>query len=172
MRIALLFPLALLAACSSDKPADDTLVTLDGPDAAAAAVANGSAPVTAEGESVQAVDSEGPKLEPLLSSAISEAGLVSSSCRFSPAEGALPVLVASTAGGKALVSVGGRQIDVAPSGAVTPTGATLAGQGISLSVTANTASGSASRLGSTASMQVTDADGPAYTYQNGFWACI
>lgn len=173
MRIALLFPLALLAACSRQEPADDTLVTLDGDGVAeqgsVSASAGGATPAPATG--VQAVNAEGAKLEPLLSSAIATAGLESGSCRFSPAQGALPVLVASKASGKAMISVSGKQIDVAPSAAVTPTGASFSGQGISLSVRANTGSGSASRTGSAASMQVTDADGPAFTYQDGFWAC-
>lgn len=173
MRVVLLFPLALLAACSSDKPADDTLVTLDGDGAAqqgtVSASAGGATPAPVTG--VQAVDAEGPKLEPLLSSAISTAGLESGSCRFSPAQGALPVLVASQTGGKAMISVGSKQIDIAPSAAVMPTGASFAGQGISLSIRASTTSGSASRSGSTAIMQVNDADGPAFAYQDGYWAC-
>lgn len=171
MRIAVLATFALLAACSSEKPADDKLVTLDGSGGTGPAAASGSAPTAPEGASVQAVTAEGSKLEPLLSSAISAAGLDSGACRFSPAEGALPVLVASTNGSKALVSADGRPIDVAVSAAVTPMGASLTGQGISLAVTANTASGTASRAGSAASMKVTDADGPAFTYQDGFWAC-
>ena len=172
MRNALLLPFALLAACSSEEPADDTLVTLDGSASSGplAAAPADSAPAASQ-TATQAVDAEGPKLEPLLSSAISAAGLETGACRFSPAQGALPVLVASQAGGKAMISVAAKQIDMAPSFAVTPTGASFAGQGISLSVRANTASGSASRAGSTASMQVTDADGSSFNYQDGFWAC-
>ncbi len=172
-RFSLILPLAFLAACSSDKPQQDELVTLDGGTGAAqdtvSASAGGVSPLPTTG--VQAVDAEGSKLEPLLSSAISAAGLESGSCRFSPAQGALPVLVAGKTGGNAMISVAGKQIDVAPSAAVTATGASFAGQGVSLSVRANTSSGSASRTGSAASMQVTDADGPAFTYQDGFWAC-
>lgn len=172
-RFSLILPLVLLAACSSDKPADNELVTLDGDTGAAAgsvsASAGGSTPAPVSG--VQAVDAEGSKLEPLLSGAVSAAGLESGSCRFSPAQGALPVLVASQTGGEAMISVGGRQIDIASSAAVMPTGASFAGQGISLSVRANTASGSASRSGSAATMQVTDSDGPTFVYQDGFWAC-
>jgi hypothetical protein len=173
MRNVVLMPLALLAACSSPEPTGDTLVTLDGDGAAqqgtVSASAGGAKPAPAT--ALQAVDAEGSKLEPLLSSAIATAGLESGSCRFSPAQGALPVLVASKTGGEAMISLGGKQIDVAPSAAVTPTGASFAGQGISLSVRANSGSGSASRTGSTASMQVTDADGPTFSYSQGFWAC-
>lgn len=43
MRIAFLFPLALLAACGSQKPADDTLGTLDGDDAAQQGTVSASA---------------------------------------------------------------------------------------------------------------------------------
>lgn len=169
MRIALLFPLALLAACSSDKPQQDELVTLDGDTGAAAgsvsASAGGASPAPATG--AQAVDPEGSKLEPLLSSAISAAGLESGSCRFSPAQGALAVLVASKSGSKGIVSIGGKQIDVAPSGTVAATGGSFAGQGVTLMVSASGKDGA----GSTASMQVNDADGPAFSYQDGFWAC-
>ncbi|MCG6120609.1 MAG: hypothetical protein MEP44_08200 [Blastomonas sp.] len=169
MRIALLVPLALLAACSSDKPADDTLVTLDG-DAAAqqgtvSASAGGVSPAPTTG--VQAVDPEGPRLEPLLSSVISEAGLVSGSCRFSPSKGALPVLVASRAGGKGIISVGGQQVDVAPAATVTATGGSFSGQGVTLMVSAS----NTDTLGSPATMQVSDADGPAFAYRDGFWVC-
>jgi hypothetical protein len=105
MRNVLLIPLFFLAACSSDKPADDTLVTLDGdnatPQGTVSASAGGVSPAPTTG--VQAVDAEGAKLEPLLSSAISEAGLVSGSCRFSPSKGALPVLVASRTAGKGII---------------------------------------------------------------------
>lgn len=169
MRVVLLFPLALLAACSSDKPADDTLVTLDGDGAAQQGTVSASAggatlaPVTG----VQAVDAEGPKLEPLLSSAISTAGLETGACRFSPAEGALPVLVASKTGGKAMISIAAKQIEVAPSATVAATGGSFAAQGITLMVSASGKDAG----GSTASMQVNDADGPAFTYQDGFWAC-
>ena len=171
MRNAVLVTFALLAACSSEKPAEDSLVTLDGAGGTGPAAASGSPPTAPQGASVQTVTAEGSRLEPLLSSAISAAGLDSGACRFSPAEGALPVLVASIKGSKALVSVDGRPMDVTVSAAVTPMGASLTGQGTSLAVTANTASGTASRAGSAASMKVTDADGPAFTYQDGFWAC-
>lgn len=169
MRTAILVSLFLLAACSSEKPADNTLVTLDGNTAAqpgkVSASAGGVSPPPGTG--VQAVDPEGPKLEPLLSSAVSAAGLDSGSCRFSPAQGALPVLVASRSGGKSIISVAGKQIDVAPSGTVAATGGSFAAQGVTLMVSA-TGKDSA---GSKASMQVNDADGPAFTYQDGFWAC-
>lgn len=169
MRIALLFPLALLAACSSDKPQQDELVTLDGDTNAAqgtvSASAGGATPAPTTG--VQAVDAEGSKLEPLLSSAISEAGLVSGSCRFSPAEGALPVLVASRAGGEAIISVAGKQIDVTPAAAVAPIGGSFSGESVTLTVSAS----DSNTLGSAATMQVSDADGPAFTYRDGFWVC-
>ncbi|MFN3819860.1 hypothetical protein [Blastomonas sp.] len=169
MRNALLVPLAFLAACSNDKPADDALVTLDGDNAAqqgtVSASAGGATPAPVTG--VQAVDAEGSKLEPLLSSAISEAGLVSGSCRFSPSEGALPVLVASRAGGKGIISVAGRQIDVAPAATVAATGGSFSGDGVTLTVSAS----DTRTLGSAATMQVNDADGPAFTYSQGFWVC-
>lgn len=168
LRNILIGSFVLLAACSSETPADDGLVTLDGSSSSAPASAApaGSAPVTSQA-AIQAVDAEGPKLEPLLSSAISEAGLESGSCRFSPAQGALPVLVASKSGGKSIVSVAGRQIDVAPSGTVAMTGGSFAAQGVTMMVSAS----GKDAAGSTASMQVTDADGPVFVYQNGFWAC-
>ncbi|MGQ3179354.1 MAG: hypothetical protein ACT6SC_17320, partial [Blastomonas fulva] len=75
MRLALLFPLALLAACSSEKPADDTLVTLDGADGASPVPAPVVTGPAAPQSGLQAVDAEGSKLEPLLSSAISAAGM-------------------------------------------------------------------------------------------------
>jgi hypothetical protein len=160
-------PLLALAACSSDKPADDGLVTLDGTASTAPATAPaGAAPGTTQA-GLQAVDAEGSKLEPLLSSAVSAAGLESGACRFSPAQGALPVLVASRAGGKAMVSVGGREIDVAPSGTVAATGGSYGAQGMTLMVSAS----GTDAAGSAATMQVTDADGPSFTYQGGFWAC-
>ena len=66
--------LALLAACSSEKPAEDKLVTLDGPGGTASdTTVAGDVPAAAQ-TGVQAVDAEGAKLEPLLSSAISAAG--------------------------------------------------------------------------------------------------
>ncbi|MDM7956677.1 hypothetical protein [Blastomonas sp.] len=169
MRVAFLFPLALLAACGSQKPADDTLGTLDGDGAAqqgtVSASAGGATPAPVTGG--QAVDAEGAKLEPLLSSAISEAGLVSGSCRFSPSKGALPVLVASLAGGKGIISVGGRQVDVAATTTVAPSGGSFAGDGVTLTVSAS----DTPTLGRAATMQVTDADGPAFTYRDGFWLC-
>ncbi|MFN3475442.1 MAG: hypothetical protein ACK4ZW_15490 [Blastomonas sp.] len=169
MRNVLLIPLFFLAACSSDKPADDTLVRLDG-DAAAqqgtvSASAGGVSPAPTTG--VQAVDAEGAKLEPLLSSAISEAGLVSGSCRFSPGKGALPVLVASRTAGKGIISLAGRQIDVVPAATVAPTGGSFSGDGVTLTVSAS----DTETLGSAATMQVSDADGPAFTYNQGFWVC-
>jgi hypothetical protein len=167
MRLAFLFPLALLAACSSEKPADDTLVTLDGADGASPVPAPVVTGPAAPQSGLQAVDAEGSKLEPLLSTAISAAGMDSAACKFSPAKGALPVLVASKTGGKGIISVAGRQIDVAPSGAVVATGGSFAAQGVILMVSA---SGKDS-AGSAASMQVSDTDGPAFTYQDGFWAC-
>jgi len=167
MRFAILLLIALLAACSSDKPADDGLVTLDGPDGAGPAAAPGIAPAQPAGGNVQAVTAEGSELEPILASAVSAAGLENGACRFSPAQGALPVLVASKTGGKAIVSVAGTQIDVRPAAVVGDTGGSFAGQGISLSVTG----GTAGTTDGAASMQVNDADGPAFTYQDGFWAC-
>ena len=132
MRLALLFPLALLAACSSEKPADDTLVTLDGADGASPVPAPVVTGPAAAQSGLQAVDAEGSKLEPLLSASISAAGMDSAACKFSPAKGALPVLVASKTGGKGIISVAGRQIDVAPSGAVAATGGSFAAQGVTL----------------------------------------
>ena len=116
---------------------------------------------------VQAVDAEGSKLEPLLSSAIGEVGLESGACRFSPAQGALPVLVASKTGGKAMVSVAGRTVQLAPSGPVQQTGGSFAGEGVTLMVSAS----GKEAAGSAASMQVSDSDGPAFAYKEGFWAC-
>ncbi|GGB67652.1 hypothetical protein [Blastomonas aquatica] len=172
MRIVFLFPIALLAACSSQTPADDSTGTPDGSSgnapAATAAAGSGpsaSGPATSQA-AVQAVDAEGPKLEPLLSNAITEAGLVSASCRFSPAQGALPVLVASTTGGNGIISVAGRQIDVAPSGAVALTGGSFAAPGVTMMVSA-----SGNAAGSTASMQVTGADGAVFVYRDGIWFC-
>lgn len=169
MRIALLFPLALLTACSSEKPRQDELVTLDGDSSAAqgtvSASAGGVSPAPTTGS--QAVDAEGAKLEPLLSSAISEAGLVSGSCRFSPSKGALPVLVASRAGGGGIISLAGRQIDVVPTATVGPTGGSFSGDGVTLTVSAS----DTETLGSVAAMQISDADGPAFTYNQGFWVC-
>ncbi len=167
MRIALLFPLALLAACNSEKPAEDKLVTLDGPGGTASdATVTGDAPAAAQ-TGVQAVDAEGSKLEPLLSSAISAAGLESGACRFSPAEGALPVLVAGKTGGKGIISIAGKQIDVTASATVANTGGSFAEQGVTLMVSAS----GKDAAGSTATMKVSDADGPAFTYQDGYWAC-
>lgn len=167
MRIAILFPLALLAACSSEKPAEDKLVTLDGPGGTASGTTvAGDVPAAAQ-TGVQAVDAEGSKLEPLLSSAISAAGLDSGACRFSPAEGALPVLVAGKTGGKGIMSIAGKQIDVTASATVANTGGSFAGQGVTLMVSAS----GKDAAGSAASMQVSDADGPAFTYSQGFWAC-
>ncbi|WP_017670845.1 hypothetical protein [Blastomonas sp. AAP53] len=169
MRIALLFPLVLLAACSSEMPADDELVTLD----AGTGAQQGSVSASAGGATsssitgVQAVDAEGPKLEPLLSSAINAAGLDSGSCRFGPAQGALPVLVASKTGGKGIMSIAGKQIDVTASATVADTGGSFAGQGVTLMVSAS----GKDAAGSTATMQVSDADGPAFVYRDGFWAC-
>lgn len=168
-RLALILPFALLASCSSEKPADDELVTLDGGAGAEQGSVSASAgeatpsPVTG----VQAVDAEGSKLEPLLSSAISAAGLDTGACRFSPAKGALPVLVAGKTGSKGIVSIAGKQIDVTASATVANTGASFAGQGVTLMVSAS----GKDAAGSTATMQVNDADGPAFTYQDGFWAC-
>jgi hypothetical protein len=169
MRIALLFPLALLAACSSDKPKDSELVTLDGETAELQGTASASAgeAMPASTSAVQAVDAEGSNLEPLLSSAISAAGLDTGACRFSPGQGALPVLVASRSGGKSVISVAGRQIDIAPSGTVAATGGSFAGEGVTLMVSA----AGKDATGSAASMQVSDADGPAFVYRDGFWAC-
>lgn len=169
MRIAIWLPCLLLSACSSDKPQQDELVTLDGGNGVAEGAASASAgrateaPVTG----VQAVNAEGPKLEPLLSSAISAAGLDSGACRFSPGQGALPVLVASKTGGKSIVSVAGREIVVAPAGPVAATGGSFAGEGVTLAVSA----AGKDAAGGTARMQVSDADGPPFTYQDGFWAC-
>ena len=91
-RLTVVLPLALLAACSSEPAKQDELVTLDGGATAVqgtvSASAGGTTPAPATG--VQAVDAEGSKLEPLLSSAIGEAGLETGACRFSPAQGALP----------------------------------------------------------------------------------
>lgn len=169
MRIQVLFPLALLAACSSDKPQSDEMVTLDGanstPSGTVSASAGGATPAVATG--LQAVDGEGSRLEPLLSSAISEAGLESGACRFSPARGALPVLVASKTGGKAFVSIGGTPVDMVPGGVVAQTGGSFSGEGVTLMVSAS----GKDAAGSTASMQVNDSDGPAFAYQDGFWAC-
>lgn len=168
-RFALILPLALLAACSSEKPQSDEMVTLDGGTSAEAgtvsASAGGATPAPVTG--LQAVDAEGSKLEPLLSSAISEAGLESGACRFSPARGALPVLVASKSGGKAFVSVAGRAVTVVPAGTVQQTGGSFSGEGVTLMVSA----AGKEAAGSAASMQVNDSDGPAFTYQDGFWAC-
>lgn len=167
MRIAILFPLALLAACSSEKPAEDKLVTLDGPGGAASdTTVAGDVPAAAQ-TGVQAVDAEGSKLEPLLSSAISAAGLDSGACRFSPAEGALPVLVAGKTGGKGIMSVAGKQIDVTASATVANTGGSFSGQGVTLMVSAS----GKDAAGSVATMQVNDADGPSFAYNQGFWAC-
>ena len=167
MRLALLFPLALLAACSSEKPADDTLVTLDGADGASPVPAPVVTGPAAPQSGLQAVDAEGSKLEPLLSSAISAAGLDSGACRFSPAEGALPVLVAGKTGGKGIISIAGKQIDVTASATVANTGGSFAEQGVTLMVSAS----GKDAAGSTATMQVNDADGPSFAYQDGFWAC-
>lgn len=168
-RFALVLPLVLLAACSSDKPQSDEMVTLDGATSTqsgtVSASAGGATPAVATG--LQAVDAEGSKLEPLLSSAISEGGLDSGACRFSPAQGALPVLVASKTGGKAFVSIGGKAIDVAPSSAVAQTGGSFAGEGVTLMVSAS----GKDAAGSAASMQVSDSDGPAFVYKDGYWAC-
>ena len=167
MRIVVLFPLALLVACSNEKPAEDKLVTLDGSGGTASdPTVAGDGPAAAQ-TGVQAVDAEGSKLEPLLSSAISAAGLASGACRFSPAEGALPVLVAGKTGGKGIMSVAGKQIDVTASATVANTGGSFAGQGVTLMVSAS----GKDAAGSAASMQVSDADGPAFTYSQGFWAC-
>ena len=167
MRIVLLLPLVLLAACTGEKPADDKLVTLDEPGGVASSATGPAAPAAVAQTGLQAVDAEGSKLEPLLSSAISEAGLDSGACRFSPARGALPVLVASKTGGKAFVSVGGKPVDMVPGGVVAQTGGSFSGQGVTLMVSAS----GADAAGSTASMQVNDGDGPAFAYQDGFWAC-
>lgn len=169
MRIAVLFPLALLAACSTEKPAEDKLVTLEGPAGATTgdgSTATGAAASPSAG-GIQAVNAEGSKLEPLLSSTISAAGLESAACRFSPAQGALPVLVAGKTGGKAFVSVAGKHIDVAPAGPIAVTGGRFSGEGVSLTVSA----AGKDAAGGAATMQVSDADGPAFTYQDGFWAC-
>ena len=169
MRIALLIPLVMLAACSNEKPQQDELVTLDGgPSATSGSVsasAGGTTPAPTTG--LQAVDAEGSKLEPVLSSAISAAGLDSGACRFSPAEGALPVLVAGKTGGKAFVSVAGKMVDVVASGPVAQTGGSFSGEGVTLMVSAS----GKDAAGSTASMQVSDSDGPSFAYQDGFWAC-
>lgn len=167
MRIAVLFPLALLAACSSEKPAEDKLVTLDGSGGTASDTTVARDAPTAAQAGVQAVDAEGSKLEPLLSSAISAAGLDSGACRFSPAEGALPVLVAGKTDGKGIMSVAGKQIDVTASATVATTGGSFAGQGVTLMVSAS----GKDAAGSTATMQVNDADGPSFAYNQGFWAC-
>jgi hypothetical protein len=167
MRIAILFPLALLAACSSEKPAEDKLVTLEGPGGAASDTTVASDAPAAAQTGVQAVDAEGSKLEPLLSSAISAAGLESGACRFSPAEGALPVLVAGKTGGKGIMSVAGKQIDVTASATVGNTSGSFSGQGVTLMVSAS----GKDAAGSVATMQVTDADGPSFAYNQGFWAC-
>jgi len=167
MRLAFLIPLALIAACSSEKPADDTLVTLDGADGASPVPAPVVTGPAGPQSGLQAVDAEGSKLEPLLSSAISAAGMDSGACKFSPAKGAIPVLVASKTGGKGIISVAGRQIDVAPSGAVAATGGSFSGDGVTLMVSAS----GKDATGSVASMQVNDADGPAFVYRDGFWAC-
>lgn len=168
-RLALVLPLVLLAACSSDKPQSDELVTLDnGPGASSGAVpasAGGATPAGSPG--LQAVDAEGSKLEPLLSSAIGEAGLDSGACRFSPAQGALPVLVASRNGGKAFISVAGQAVDVVPSGPVAASGGSFSGEGVTLMVSAS----GKDAAGSAASMQVNDGDGPAFAYKDGYWAC-
>lgn len=168
-RLILVLPLVLLAACSSDKPKDDELVTLDGSQPAGSETVSASAGgVTPEGATgLQAVDAEGSKLEPLLSSAIGESGLDTGACRFSPAQGALPVLVASKAGGKAIVSVGGKMVQMATSGTVAQSGASFSGEGVTLMVSASGKDAS----GSAASMQVNDGDGPAFAYQDGYWAC-
>ena len=168
-RLILLLPIALIAACSSEKPKDDELVTLDnGTGAGSGTVSASAGGGTPEGVSgIQAVDAEGSKLEPLLSSAIGEAGMDSGACRFSPAKGALPVLVASRAGGKAVVSVGGKLVQMAPSGTVAQTGGSFSGEGVTLMVSAS----GKDAAGSAASMQVNDSDGPAFAYQDGFWAC-
>lgn len=168
-RLALVLPLTLLAACSSEPAQEDELVTLDGgapgSQATVSASAGGATPGPVTG--LQAVDAEGSRLEPLLSSAIGEAGLESGACRFSPAQGALPVLVASKTGGKAMVSVAGRTVQVAPSGPVQQTGGSFAGEGVTLMVSA----AGKDAAGSTASMQVSDSDGPAFAYKDGFWSC-
>jgi hypothetical protein len=167
MRLALFISCALLAACSSEKPAEDKLVTLDGPGGAVSdTTVAGDVPAAAQ-TGVQAVDAEGSKLEPLLSSAISAAGLDTGACRFSPAKGALPVLVAGKTGGKGFVSVAGKQIDVTASATVANTGGSFTGQGVTLMVSA----AGKDAAGSIATMQVNDADGPAFTYNQGFWAC-
>lgn len=167
MRTAILASLALLAACSSDKPVENDLVTLDDAGAAAQADAPAAAAPVAAPAGLQAVDAEGAKLEPIVSSAVSAAGLDSGACRFSPAAGALPVLVAATGSAKAIISLAGRQIELAPSGTVAATGGSFAGQGVTLMVSA----GGGNAAGSKATMQVSDADGPAFAYQHGFWAC-
>lgn len=168
-RLTVVLPLALLAACSSEPAKQDELVTLDGGATAAqgtvSASAGGATPAPATG--VQAVDAEGSKLEPLLSSAIGEAGLETGACRFSPAQGALPVLVASKTGGKAMVSVAGGTVQVAASGPVQQTGGSFAGEGVTLMVSAS----GKEAAGSAASMQVSDSDGPAFAYKDGYWAC-
>lgn len=168
IRFAPVMALAVLAACSSKQPAEDKLVTLDAPGAAVSEAAAG-APVARDGSSgLQAVTAEGSKLEPLVSSAISAAGLDSGACRFSPAPGALPVLAASKAGGQAIASLAGRQIMLAATGIGAP-GGSASGEGITLTVTAS--AGAAAASGGQASMVVNDADGPAFTYQDGYWAC-
>ena len=167
-RLIFALPLILFAACSSEAPADDSLVTLDGSTGTAAPAPGPADAASASAQAgVQAVDAEGPKLEPLVSSAVNASGLDSDACRFSPAQGALPVLVASKAGGKAMISIAGRQIDVSPSGSVAATGGSFGAQGVTLMVSAS----AAKPAGSEASMQVSDADGPAFTYTQGFWAC-
>lgn len=168
IRNTALVSLALLAACSSDKPADDKLVTLDGNGSAAPAAAPAGSPTgPAAAAGVQATTAEGSELEPLLSSAISAEGLDTGACRFSPGQGALPVLVASRSGGKTIISVASRQIELAPAAATGATGGSYSAQGVSLSVTAS----NAGPTGGPATMQVNDADGPTFTYQDGFWAC-
>lgn len=167
IRTTALLSLALLAACTSEKPAEDKLVTLDGTGGSAPAGAPAGTPAGPAQAGVQATTAEGSRLEPILSSAISTAGLNNGACRFSPAQGALPVLVASKSGGKAIISVAGSEIVVAPAAATAATGGSYSAQGITLAVTAS----EAGPTGGKASMQVNDADGPTFTYQDGFWAC-
>ncbi len=58
-------------------------------------------------------------------------------------------------------------MQLAPSGPVQQTGGSFAGEGVTLMVSAS----GKDAAGSTASMQVSDSDGPAFAYKDGFWTC-
>lgn len=175
MRHAVMISAMLVSACSSQQPEQNPMITLDGTggatvngNAAVAAPTNGASAGSAN--TVQLVDAEGPKLEPIGSAMADAAGLATGSCRFSPAQGALPVLIASRTGGKTLIAATGRQIDMQPSGPVGQTGGSFTGQG-GASATISAQAPVPGAAGSSASLQLRDADGPAFTYRDGFWAC-